>query len=255
MVHSRLAARPLRPPLTALGVALLTGALLAVLVAPADAANRRVSISDYQWSRASTNIDLGEHVTWHWIGPDTMHSVTGTSANAQGIDSDPGVVNPRHNVGDSFQLSFDQPGTYTFQCKLHSLVRGTVSVSSTPGDPITEVDPIPKNNVDLKAPNLSDVELDRRSFKNGTRIEFGVNERARVVAEFYRRSKKGKRTPRHRRYVGFQRWKATIGFNDGPFVRRAQRFGGKPGRYVAIVRATDTESNESAGKRLRFRLR
>ena len=237
-------------------MALVGAAVLAVLVAaPADAANRRVSISDYQWSLGEVAVDLGEHVTWHWVGPDTMHSVTGVSGNAIAEDSDPDTNTPRHALGDTFQLTFDEPGTYTFQCKLHSLVRGTVTVSNVPGDPVTEVDPIPKNNVDLEAPNLSDVKLDRRRFKNGTRIRFGVNERSRVVAEFYRRNSRGQATPRYRRYAGFQRWKARVGFNDGPFVRRAQNFGGKAGRYVAILRATDRESNESRGKRIRFRLR
>ena len=38
---------------------------------------RKVAIGHYQWSHAVVHVDLGEHVTWYWVGPDTMHSVTG----------------------------------------------------------------------------------------------------------------------------------------------------------------------------------
>ena len=57
------------------------------------------------------NLDLGEHVTWYWTGPDTMHSVTGQPPNAGQWDSDPGSL-PKHNIGDNYQLTFDQPGIY-----------------------------------------------------------------------------------------------------------------------------------------------
>ena len=96
-----------------------------MLPAAADAANRRISISNYQWSDDDLHLDLGEHVTWYWTGPDTMHSITGQPPNATQWDSDPGTL-PQHNIGDDYQLSFDQPGIYHFQCKIHSLVAGTV---------------------------------------------------------------------------------------------------------------------------------
>lgn len=43
----------------------------------ADAANTRVGISGFAWSK-QPSIDLGESITWDWLGPDTAHSVTGT---------------------------------------------------------------------------------------------------------------------------------------------------------------------------------
>jgi plastocyanin len=242
----------------------LAGALLAVaslalaaLALPAaEAANRRVSIADYRWSSAEVRIDRDEHVTWHWVGPDTMHSITGVSTNASGLDSDPDVYEPRHRVGDSFRIDFDQPGTYAFQCKLHSLVRGTVVVSSSPGDPETEADPIPPNRVDLRAPHLSDVRLRQRRAGRGTRLRFGIDEPAEVEAEFYRRPARGaRRLPRHRRFAGWQRWVAHVGFNDVSFARRSRRFRARPGRYVAVLRATDEGNNQRGSKRVRFRIR
>ena len=53
--------------------------------ASAGAANRRVAIGHYQWSIPQIHLDLGEHVTWYWVGPDTLHSVTGTSPNDAGL--------------------------------------------------------------------------------------------------------------------------------------------------------------------------
>jgi len=233
---------------------LLAAALL--LTPAAEAANRRISISDYRWSRSSVEIDRGEHVTWHWIGPDTMHSVTGISPNADGLDSDPDDDQPRHNVGDAYRLDFDDPGTYTFQCKLHTLVRGTVVVSSNPGDPVTEVDPVPRSNVDLRPPHVSDVGLRARSFRRGTTLRFGIDEAAKVEVDYYRRQPRGeRRVPRYQRFVGFQRWRAHIGFNDVPFSKRAEHFRPRPGAYLAILRATDPSNNESAAKQLRFRIR
>ena len=55
--------------------------------------------------------------------------LTGTSPNDSGWDSDPGLSTPRHDLGDTYQLTFNEPGTYTFQCKLHAGVRGSVIVS------------------------------------------------------------------------------------------------------------------------------
>ena len=61
------------------------------------------------------------------------------------------AATPRHRHRRQLPAHLHQPGTYDFQCKLHPTVRGTVVVSSTPGDPNTEADPVPKSNVDLTA--------------------------------------------------------------------------------------------------------
>ena len=175
MVHRQLIRGRLRAAALS-GLALA----LALLVAPsAWGANRRVAISHYQWSRPQIQLDLGEHVTWYWVGPDTMHSVTGSSANDAGLDSDPGKATPRHSIGDSFQLTFNTPGTYDFQCKLHPTVRGTVHVSSVPGDPTTEVDPVPKSHVDLTAPYVDGLSLRSSTFARQRNRAALRNRRAR----------------------------------------------------------------------------
>ena len=79
-------------------------------------------------------LDLGEHVTWYWVGPDTMHSVTGDVAERARIDSDAGNGLPHHPIGDSYRVDFDNPGTYDLaSASCTASVRGTVTVSDTPG--------------------------------------------------------------------------------------------------------------------------
>lgn len=243
MVRGQLTLRAL----TAIGAAAL---LLALLPSLASGANRRVAISDYRWSLEDVQIDLNEHVTWYWTGPDTLHSVTGDSPNAAGMDSDPNRGQPEHRIGDTFRQDFTAPGVYRFRCKIHSTVNGTVTVSSTPGDPVTEPDPIPRTNVDLKKPVLGDLRLAKTSFRRpGTRLHFSLSERSRLSADFYRFNRKGKR-----RFAGYANWSGNVGFNTVPFGKRRKTFRPRPGRYIAEVSATDMAANTGREYRLSFRI-
>lgn len=235
-------------------VAVCALALAAVVgpAASAEAANRRVSISHFAWSLPDVQIDLGEHVTWHWIGPDTVHSVTGESANAEGIDSDAGINFPNHQLGDSFKLEFNAPGTYDFVCKLHSIVRGTVTVSGTPGDPNAEPDPVPAIQVDRTGPRLREIVLDDDILTGGggARIQYALDEQAKVFATFYRRQN-GKR-----KQAGYQVWRNRhIGYNNVSFGRRSDHFRARPGDYVAELEAYDGLDNSSKVRKVRFRVR
>jgi plastocyanin len=223
--------------------------LIAALLVPAiaDASNRRISIANYMWSEPEVHVDLGEHVTWYWTGPDTMHSITGTSPNAKEWDSDPGTL-PRHNVGDDYQVTFDKPGTYTFQCKIHSLVRGEIVVSDTPGDPASEPDPVPKNNVDLKKPKLRDAQIAPKFGPRGAPLRYSMSEKAKLDVEYYR-FKKGKK-----KYAGYAVYDATVGYNRARIGVRKPHFKPKSGRYVIVIRATDQSNNVSKAQRLRFRI-
>ena len=235
--------RALAPLAAALAVAL-------VLAPGAGAANRRVGIGDFKWSLPVVNIDLGEHVTWHWVGPDTIHSVTGVSANDQDWDSDPTTSLPRHPLGDTYRLEFDTPGTYEFECKLHPFVKGRVVVSSTPGNPVSEPDPVPEINFDLKAPIVGSLRLDSHAFgRGGTGMHFALDERTLVDAEYYRLKRGG-----GRRFAGWAQWTGYVGFNDVRFGSPRKHFQARPGRYVAYIRGTDLSANESKPKQRTFRI-
>lgn len=228
----------------------LVAGLAVILPASASAANRRIAISNYQWSDPAIELDLGEHATWYWVGPDTMHSVTGDSPNARGFDSDAGNGLPEHPVGDSFQVSFDAPGTYQFVCKLHSTVRGTVTVSDTPGDPASEPDPVPASRVDQKAPRIRDLTLGRNPIRGrGGQLTFSLGERAKADADYFHREPGGKRE-----FAGWAKWNAHIGLNEIRFGGRGEHFDAEPGRYVAEIRATDGEGNLSEPRKLNFEI-
>ena len=233
--------------LAAIACAALAGTLAG---APGAAAtSTRVSISNYRWSSPEVHINLGEKVTWDWLGPDLAHSVTGVSANDQGWDSDPGTDAPDHRPGDSFTLQFDQPGTYLFQCKLHAFVRGQVIVSGEPGDPNSDPGPQPPLRIDVKPPTLGGVALSRRQ-THGTRgIAFraNVSERGTLDAEYYRFNSKGKRV-----YTGYRTWKTFIGINQQSLGARWKHFKARPGRYEAVLRATDSSANVSRPVKKRF---
>ncbi|MFN8161521.1 MAG: plastocyanin/azurin family copper-binding protein [Solirubrobacterales bacterium] len=241
-----LTARARRGALTALPVA----ATALALSSPAQASNRRIGIGDFKWSEPVVNIDLGEHVTWYWIGPDTIHSVTGYSPNDAGTDSDPKTSLPRHNLGDTFSHTFDAPGTYLFRCKLHRFVRGEVVVSSTPGDPVGEPDRIPSNHFDLKPPVVGSIRLDRHSFRHrGTAMRFALDERAHVDADYYRLTPRGGRV-----FAGWAQWNGYVGYNDVRFGAARKHFKARPGAYVALIRGTDLSANEGEPKVRKFRI-
>ena len=229
----------------------VTLALAALFPAAAEATNRRVAISNYQWSAPEISLDLGEHVTWYWVGPDVVHSVTGESPNAAGIDSDPDETLPQHSVGDRFQIAFDRAGTYELVCKLHSTVRGTVTVSDRPGDPVNEPDPVPANRVDLKPPKLRNLRFASPVSGAGGPLHFTLGEPAKLDADYYRVGPKGTRI-----FSGYAKWRGGyLGINQIRFAARGPHFKAQPGRYVAELRATDRDSNLSKPRLIRFEIR
>lgn len=230
---------------------LLILTLLASLAAApaARATNTRVSISNFAWSNKQVEIDLGEKVTWDWIGPDLAHSVTGISSNDLGWDSDPGTDAPSHQLGDSYTLQFSQPGTYLFQCKLHASVRGEVVVSETPGDPESDPGPRAPLKLDVTRPTLGSVRLARQQIhgRNGTTTTAHISERGKLEAEYFRLRPKG-----GRKFNGYSTWDAFIGINRFALGARGKHFKAKPGRYLAVLRATDQSANVSKPVRKHF---
>ena len=231
--------------------AIATAALLAVATAfpaAAGAVNTRVSIAYYKWSNTEVHVDLGEKVTWDWLGPDLAHSVTGVSADAKRWDSDPRTDAPFHRAGYSYTIQFNEPGTYTFQCKLHPVVRGNVVVSDVPGDPNSDPGLQPPLNIDVTAPKLGPVKLTKHRAQGGAGIPLSakVSEKGHLEAQYYRLA------GGHRTYAGFARWKISAGVNHLKLGARWKRFPAQAGRYEAVLRASDGSANESKPVKLSF---
>lgn len=278
----------IRRTLTTLGLGLLMAASLAAFgAAGAGASSTRVSITDFQWSQDPT-VKLGESVTWDWIGPDLQHSVTGQEPNATQWDSFPETSMPLAPLGHSYTVTFDQPGEYVFACKLHSSVRGTVTVLNEAGDPSSDPGPQPPLNFDLEPPFIDEMYFvedgERRTATPIARkgidlgLRFASSERGTAEADYYRlvpkykikkrkvrvKTRKGvkvkvkKRKVRVRtvrRYAGYDEWPMHIGYNVVDFGLRTESFRAKNGKYVAFFHATDEASNSSDSVKLRFQIK
>jgi plastocyanin len=233
-----------------LSTAVAAVAAAVLVAAPASAASRKVAIGGFQWAPFGVTVDRGDTVTWYWIGPDTQHSVTGMSANAAGIDSDPGNGAPAHAPGDTFRVRFDRPGTYELHCKLHAIVRGTVTVLDEPGTGAASADPDPQVTLDLTAPELTEVRWAAPvRYRRPAELRFTLDEAARVTFDVMA-PRKGPD-----RLVGTRRFDGHVGWNHWTFrgVLRHRRL--PPGRYVGLLVAADAAGNQTADVRLPFRVR
>jgi plastocyanin len=90
-----------------------------------------VYIADLKYQPDQLTVYTGDAVVWIWNGPDTNHSVTASDGS---FDSDPSG-SPNHAIGDAFSHTFDKPGTFTYACKVHSFMQGTVTVKPLPNAP------------------------------------------------------------------------------------------------------------------------
>jgi hypothetical protein len=121
-------------------------------------------------------------------------------------------------------------------------VRGEVVVSDVPGEPNSNPGPQPPLNIDVTRPTLGGVRLKRFTFHSakGVPTQANISERGKLEAEYYRVNSKGKRV-----YNGYAIWKSHIGINRFALGARGKHFKGRPGRYHAVLRATDESANES----------
>lgn len=242
-------------------VTMMLGSLLvASAIAPnsSEAASRRIALGNYVWSDPVPQIDLGERITWYWVGPDTGHSVTLASGPVGSIDSDPGQSVPLHSAGFTWSHSFANAGTYRFVCKIHgALPGGTVTVTSNTGNPdAPSPDPVPEVTVDAAAPVVSDLYLSPSSFRLGRESELALtlNERASVQADIWSLRRVGRRLVTGRQ-VGWQDWQAHIGFNYLPFGLESGNFKPRAGRYRSFIYVRDDNGNEATMRRIDFTIK
>ena len=254
MVHRRLRDRLGFAACPGLIALVLTVVGLSVFAGGADAANTRVTITDFRWSQ-NPSIDLNEKVIWDWPGPDTAHSVTGRGPGGIPVDSDPGNPFPQHRAGDFFEVPFDETGVYTFACKIHPVVRGTVTVSDQPGDPDSDPGPAPAPFIDDIVPTLDEVvplkvRLGHRG--RGARLRFAVDEKASADIEYWRFP--SRRSVRKPTFAGFAVWPTHIGYNFRTYAARTSDFAARPGLYEARLRVTDEAGNIAGPVAFRFEI-
>jgi plastocyanin len=227
--------------------------LAAPLLVPASAGatSQKVAIGDFRWSDMDVTVARGDSVKWFWVGPDTQHSVTGLSANAAGMDSDPGRAAPDHAPGDRFTQRFDEPGVYELHCKLHAIVRGRVVVSDTQGTGAPSPDADPKPALDVTPPELTEVRWSspRQRVGRGAELRYTLDEPSRLTFDVLQR-RKGRW-----RLVGTERFDGHIGWNAWSFSGRLRGRALKPGRYRALLVAADAGNNHTGDVAAPFTVR
>lgn len=120
-----------------------------------------VSVGNGQFNPAVKRVVAGTTVTWYWDWPDLDHTVTAHPGQAESFDSDPGGT-PDHPVFDTYSHRFTQVGTFTYYCRVHPTMMGTVEVIPKPApspSPPPDQTPAPPANNGL---TLSDLRLNVR---------------------------------------------------------------------------------------------
>ena len=90
----------------------------------------RASVGLYAYSPSEIRLVTGDVVNWVWDGPDTNHTVTADPGQAMKFDSDPGVPagSVQHSEGDNYFTAFHRAGRFTYSCRVHPFMRGTIVV-------------------------------------------------------------------------------------------------------------------------------
>jgi plastocyanin len=105
---------------------LFTGMLL--LAAPAQAATVDLAWGVSVGNQGTTVINVGDTVRWTW-SDSALHSVTSTDG---GFTSSSLVS----GVGTTYEVTFNSPGAFPYDCSVHSSMQGTISVIAPPAVPL-----------------------------------------------------------------------------------------------------------------------
>jgi len=97
-----------------LAVPLAVGALVVLLVVPANSATT-VSVKDNFFSPKRVTLGKGGSVTWKWKGR-AAHNVTFRT------------VHSTTKSRGSFTLKFNRKGTFAYRCTIHPGMTGTITV-------------------------------------------------------------------------------------------------------------------------------
>ena len=115
--HStRLNPRPVRTLVSSAMVVLAAGCAAGSLGADVPVEGTQVRVIDNDFEPAALQVTAGDTVTWTWEGS-RDHNVVG-----DGFQSET-------QANGTFSHTFDEPGAHTYECTLHSGMRGEIVVS------------------------------------------------------------------------------------------------------------------------------
>ena len=214
----------------------VTAAVAAALWSPAAAGHPghgpgEVGIGDNRFTPAKLTVAVGDTAIWLWNGPDTNHSVTADPGQEERFDSDPDTTPAliSHDKGDSFAHRFDRLGKFTYACKVHPSMRGSVEVIKPPP-------------ADTTPPRITDLRITPRAASRSATARFRLSEASFVVASI-RRASTGREVRSASAFL--RRGERRLHFS----VRRL-----RPGRYRVRLVAEDNAVNRSRPKVARLRV-
>jgi len=105
------------------------GALVVLPGEPAGAADKNVMIKGTKYNPTSVTVDPGDTVTWR-NEDDTGHSVTFDDGSFDSHPTCGQLLGTCMGQGETAEHSFDQPGEFTYKCKIHGSMVGTVTVKA-----------------------------------------------------------------------------------------------------------------------------
>lgn len=138
---------------------------------------RHVAIANYVFGPATLTIKTGDTVAWDWSGADVNHSVTSSTPGVT-FDSHAGLTDAQITgpPPGGFSRTFDSVGTYTYYCRVHTDMTGTIVVTTPPATPDTTPPGAPAATVatasdssvtidwaDSTAPDLSNYVVQRQT--------------------------------------------------------------------------------------------
>jgi plastocyanin len=102
---------------------LLAPTLIAVLAlaAPAGAEDQSVAVSDYEFNARNVSIDVGDTITWNFVGP-TEHTSSSNPGQPEKWESGLKGVNA------TFTHTFSKPGKFQYFCQPHPYMKGAITV-------------------------------------------------------------------------------------------------------------------------------
>jgi plastocyanin len=103
------------------------------------AANHLAKVAQYRFTPAALTVEQGDSVTWQWTGDDKDHSVSAKPGQADGFDSHAGLKTAQIKgapAGGRFVHVFSTLGTFTYICRLHPDMVGTVTVVKRSAAPL-----------------------------------------------------------------------------------------------------------------------
>ena len=191
--------------------------------------NHLAKVAQYKFTPAALTVEQGDSVTWQWTGDDKDHSVSTKPGQADSFDSHAGVKTGQIKTsppGDKYVHVFRTLGTFTYICRLHPDMVGTVTVVPRSTGPKARTATAPLR-----------LRLNGRSVRGGRlTLRLSSSEVAKVSAEL-RRGAKRVRTYRFALRRGSNVQRLTLPRRAGSYrlVLRASRASGDRAAPVSVA--------------------